>query len=91
MGACCDSGEQMRPGPAPAGGLKTASGTSIKIEYFENAYSRPDPLVQLLKHKGVPFEYVTTTQDAWGKRKAAGDTGEFGGLPITTRGGQSQQ
>ena len=61
MGACCDSGESMRPERAPAGGLKTASGTSIKIEYFENAYSRPDPLVQLLKHKGVPFEFVTTT------------------------------
>ena len=91
MGACCDSGEQMRPAPAPAGGLKTAgpSGTSIKIEYFENSYSRPDPLVQLLKHKGIPFEYVMTTQDAWAQRKAAGDTGEFGGLPITTRQGQS--
>ena len=85
----------MRPGPAPAGRLittaKPSRSSTIKIEYFENSYSRPDPLVQLLKHKGIPFEYVTITQEAWGKRKAAGDTGEFGGLPITTRDGQIQQ
>jgi len=30
---------------------------AITIEYFEGAYGRADPLVQLLAHKGEPYEY----------------------------------
>ena len=33
-------------------------GGKIRIEYFENTYGRADPIVQLLEHKGVEYEYV---------------------------------
>ena len=36
----------------------------------------------LLKHKGAAFEQVDVSQEAWGARKAAGNVGEFGGMPI---------
>ena len=94
MGACCDSsGSDMRP--APSGGIvKHAggpSGQTIKVEYFDLGFGRADPIVQLLKHKGVAFEYVQVSQESWGTRKAAGDAGEMGGLPIVHIGGQSRQ
>ena len=63
----------------------------IKIEYFESAYGRADPLVQLLAHKGEPYEYCALSQEEWAARKQNGDTGEFGALPIATWEGEVYQ
>ena len=88
-GACCDSQSDMRPGQAPSGGLdKNSIGKKVKVEYFEGFYGRPAPIVFLLEHKGAAYEYATVSQEAWPARKASGGAGEFGGLPIVTRGGQ---
>ena len=91
-GACCDSQSDMRPGQAPSGGLdKNSIGKKVKVEYFEGFFGRPAPIVFLLEHKGAAYEYATVSQEAWPARKASGGAGEFGGLPIVTRGGQEQQ
>ena len=92
--ACCDSSlegeigrpvrEISRPATAPAG-------PKIKIEYFEGMNGRADPFVLLLMHKGVEFEKINVPGTAWGSRKARGDTGEFGALPIVSYSGKSHQ
>ena len=90
MGACCDSGNDLRP-VAPSGGLdRAAAGQTLKLEYFPDCYARPDVLVLLLKHKGVEYERINTTLPEWGARKAAGNGGEFGGLPVTHQGGKTR-
>ena len=58
----------------------------IRITYFRG-YGRADPIRFMLSHKGVPFEEVGVTPENWGARKALGDTGEMGGLPIVNGGG----
>ena len=91
--ACCDSsegdigrpiGEISRPATGPAG-------PKIKIEYFEGMNGRADPFVLLLMHKGIEFEKINIPGASWGPRKARGDTGEFGALPIVTYSGKSHQ
>ena len=80
---CCDSSEDLVLRPAPDGGLdRKPMGKAIKIEYFPDSYARPGPLIMLLEHKGASYEKIEISQEAWGARKAAGDTGEFGGMPI---------
>lgn len=92
--ACCESsleGEIGRPGGdiiRPAAG---PSGPKIKIEYFEGMNGRADPFVLLLMYKGVEFEKINVPMAAWGPRKARGDTGEFGALPIVTFSGKGHQ
>ena len=44
----------------------------------------------LLSHKGATYEQIEVSQEAWGGRKAAGNTGEFGGMPIVHQGGKSR-
>ena len=90
--ACCDSSESIRPAqPTGSVGSKKPMGSAIKIEYFPASYARPDPIIQLLEHKGVNYEKVEINFEAWGARKAAGDTGEFGGMPIVHQAGKSRQ
>ena len=93
MGACCDSsgGDNLRPQGNAGGFARPTGGQVIKIEYFPGAYARPGPLVMLLKHKGAAFEQVDVSQEAWGARKAAGNVGEFGGMPIVHQGGKTRQ
>ena len=55
--------------------------SDITLEYFEDFYARCDPIRFLLHHAKVDFKYVGHTQAAWGKIKAEGKNGEFGGLP----------
>ena len=90
MGACCESGEDIRPA-VPTGSIAKPANQKIEIQYFPDAYGRPAPLVMLLSHKQIPYDYVTVSQEEWGQRKAAGNTGEFGGMPILTQNGKSRQ
>ena len=69
---------------------KPKSSGKVKIEYFKHFYGRPAPLVFLMEHKGVKYEYDEIDQADWPQRKAQGKAGEFGGLPIVTRGRQEQ-
>lgn len=62
----------------------------IRWEYFQG-YGRVDPLRLMLTHKGVDFQDDTVTFEEWGPRKANGDTGEMGGLPIVTEDGKDMQ
>ena len=66
-------------------------GKAIKIEYFPSSYARPGPLIMLLEHKGASYEKIEVSQEAWGARKAAGNTGEFGGMPIVHQDGKTRQ
>ena len=94
MGACCDSGDNMRPNVAPSGGLSKPAGMKkekVKVEYFEGAYGRPGALYFLLEHAGADYEYIQTAQADWPARKANGTDGEFGFLPIVQRGNGPQQ
>ena len=76
----------------PQGGIqKTPNDNRIRIEYFGPGYGRVDPIRQLLEHHGVEWEFIPATQEAWGARKAAGDTGEMGALPMATVNGQQRQ
>ena len=61
----------------------------IRITYFRG-YGRADPIRFMLSHKGVPFEEIGVTPEGWGAKKASGDTGEMGGLPIVHGGGAPQ-
>ena len=45
----------------------------------------------LLEYKKQPYERVNVSQEAWGQRKSAGDTGEFGGMPIVDLDGKKRQ
>ena len=40
----------------------------------------------MLDHAGAKWKFCPETFESWGPRKAAGKTGEFGGLPIIKRG-----
>ena len=98
MGACCESpGADLRPGDVAvtangAGIAKPTPGaTGTTIEYFSPGYGRVDPLIQLLTHKKADFRFKPVNFEEWGARKAAGDTGEFGGMPIVTKSGVSRQ
>ena len=62
----------------------------MTIEYFGGAYGRPDPIIQLLAHKGISYDKIDVTMDEWGPRKAAGNTGEMGGLPIVHQKGKAK-
>ena len=53
----------------------------IKITYFQG-YGRADPIRFMLSHKGVSYQDFGMTPEALGAKKASGDTGEMGGLPI---------
>ncbi len=92
--ACCESDPNLdiqNRGPSGAGGLNRPegpSGSKIKLEYFGGAYGRPDPIVQLLEHKGVPYERIDLSMAQWGVRKGLGKTGEMGQLPIVHRSGK---
>ena len=89
MGNCCEApGSELRP--EAAGGISkptTPGATSLTLEYFSPGYGRVDPLIQLLTHKKADFRFKPVSQEEWGARKAAGDTGEMGGMPIMTKGG----
>ena len=60
----------------------------IKIEYFGMGYARADPIRFLLHHANVDYEYVGYDFETWGKMKAEGKGGEFGGLPRATVNGK---
>ena len=54
-----------------------------KLEYF-GPFGRADPIRFCLNKAGIRFDDVTVTQEEWANRKAAGNAGEFGFLPILT-------
>ena len=60
---------------------------NIKLEYFE-VYGRADPIRFLLHHAKIDYEYVGYDFPTWGKIKAEGKNGEFGGLPRVTINGE---
>ena len=93
--ACCESDPNLAlQDRLPSGGVdrpERPSGSKIKIEYFPASYGRPDPLVQLLEHKGIPYEKVEVTMESWAVRKATKKCGEMGALPIVHRAGKAKQ
>lgn len=94
MGACCESSDDLRPATAQPGEVARPgkNDEKITITYFEGGHGRPDPIQQLLEHKGVPYERRNISQEAWGEKKARGDTGEMGQLPVVvTKGREMQQ
>ena len=54
----------------------------IEVTYFGFGFGRVDPLKQMLTHAGANWKFHGETFESWGPRKAAGNTAEFGGLPI---------
>ena len=44
-------------------------------------YGRADPIRFLLHHAKVDYQYIGYDFEQWGKLKAEGKQGEFGGLP----------
>lgn len=54
----------------------------IEVTYFGLGYGRVDPIIQMLEHAGSNYKFHPETFEAWGPRKAAGKTAEFGALPI---------
>ena len=62
----------------------------FRFEYFAG-YGRVDPLRLMLTHKGVEFQDDVVTFEEWGPRKAKGDTGEMGALPIYYEDGKAMQ
>ena len=53
---------------------------SVTVEYF-GLHGRADPIVFLLSHAKVEYKRINVTNEEWGKMKAEGKNGEFGGLP----------
>jgi len=75
----------LRPGaPLEISKPFSHSAQKVKIEYFEDRYGRVDPIVQLLAHKRVEYEWVGVDRFSWLSRKASGDAGEMQILPIVT-------
>ena len=96
MGACCDSNPDMTPVSTKSGISRPSEigkkvNKKITVEYFDAGYGRAGPLLMLLEHGNVDYEYIQTTQEAWGGRKADNNVGEFGGLPIVNMNGKEFQ
>ena len=86
MGTCCEAQQNLRPSASLVITKPTTQSQSqkIKIEYFENRYGRVDPVVMLLAHQKVEYEWVGIERASWFARKAAGNGGEMQVLPILT-------
>ena len=54
---------------------------TVHLEYF-SAHGRAEPLRLLLNYSGVGIVESTVSMPGWVMRKATGNTGEMGVLPI---------
>ena len=76
MGNACGSGP---PDPAV-----------VQITYFK-VHGRAEPLRVLLHHSNTQWTDDSVSLPGWGIRKASGNTGEMGALPIVSYQGRNMQ
>jgi len=67
--------------------MKMMKSQCVEVTYFGFGNGRADPIIQLLAHAKVQWKKHGLTFEEWGPRKAAGQTAEFGALPIVKLGG----
>jgi glutathione S-transferase len=58
----------------------------IEVTFLGFGNGRADPIIQLLAHAGVNWKKNGLTPEEWGARKGAGETAEFGVMPIVKHG-----
>ena len=78
--------------PGAGGGSRAVSGGAqkgkncypgtVKLVYFD-LNGRADPIRQMFEYHGQKYEKTCETFETWAAKKAAGQGGEFGGLPYT--------
>ena len=91
MGGCCDAGQGGSTRPITAPRISRTRKNRLTIQYFDGAWGRPDPIVQLLEYEGIDYDYLTVSQEEWAVTKAEGAGGEMGCLPIISIDGREKQ
>lgn len=72
-------------------GGETVSPETYKVQYFKDVHGRAEPLRLMLHYSGTEFVNSGVTLSGWMVRKGAGNTGEFGQLPIVSYQGRDMQ